>query len=70
MTLCLIAGAGILGIHFRRLPAWRHLSSYSLLTSALALFFLVALVSSRLQAQPLTGLWQRFRLPCCRVGVP
>jgi hypothetical membrane protein len=62
MSLCLIAAAGILGIRFRRLTAWRRLSSYSLLTSALALLFLVALVSSRVQAQPLTGLWQRFLL--------
>jgi len=61
MVLCLIVGAGILGIHFRRLPAWRHLSIYSLLTSALALLFMVALVSS-LETRTLTGLWQRLML--------
>jgi hypothetical protein len=61
MALCLIIGAGILGIHFRRLPAWRQLSIYSLLTSALALLFLVALMSS-LQTRTLTGLWQRLLL--------
>jgi len=61
MALCLIAAAGILGIHFRRLPPWRHLVMYSLLTSALALLFLVALVSS-LETRTLTGLWQRLLL--------
>jgi hypothetical protein len=62
MVLCLIAGAGILGIHFRRHPAWRYLSSYSLVTSVLGLFFLAALMNSRLQASSLTGLWQRLLL--------
>ena len=62
MALCLIAGAGVFGIHVRRLPGWRYFSSYSLATSALALFCLVALVTSRLQNQTLTGLWQRLLL--------
>lgn len=61
MTLSLILSAGILGIYFRRLPAWRHLSIYSLLTSALALLFLVALMRS-LKTWTLTGLWQRLLL--------
>jgi hypothetical protein len=53
--------AGILGIYFRRLPAWRHLSLYSLLTSGFALCFLVALASS-LETRALTSLWQRLML--------
>jgi len=59
--LCLIAGTATLGIGFRRFPAWRALSAYSLLTSAFALCFLVALASS-LEARELTGLWQRLLL--------
>ena len=59
--LCLIAATGILGVHFRRLPAWRSLSLYSLLTSVLALVLLMALVNS-LEARALTGLWQRSML--------
>lgn len=59
--LCLIAGAGLLGIQFRRLPAWRALSVYSLLTSGCGLLLLVALASS-LDARELTGHWQRLLL--------
>jgi hypothetical membrane protein len=59
--LCLILGAAILGIHFRRLAAWRARSVYSLLTSALAICFLGALASS-LDTRELTGLWQRLLL--------
>ena len=59
--LCLVAGAGILGIYFRRLPAWRPLSLYSLLSSGVALCLLVALASS-LDTRELTGLWQRLLL--------
>ena len=59
--LCAIIGAGIVGVRFHRLPAWRSLSRYSLVTSALALCFLVALATS-LEARLLTGLWQRLLL--------
>jgi hypothetical membrane protein len=59
--LCQIVAIGILGIHFRRLPAWRPVAIDSLLTSALALLFLVALASS-LDTRTLTGLWQRLML--------
>jgi len=59
--LCAIIGAGIVGIRFRRLPAWRNLSRYSLVTSAVALCFLVALATS-LESRLLTGLWQRLLL--------
>jgi hypothetical protein len=57
-VLCLVVAAGILGIQCRRLPAWRHLSVYSLVTSAVALLFLIALMSS-LESRTMTGLWQR-----------
>ena len=59
--VCFIVGAGILGIHFRSLPAWRPLSVYSLLTSAVAVCFLGALASS-LESRALAGLWQRLLL--------
>jgi hypothetical membrane protein len=59
--LCAITGAGIVGIRFRRLPAWRNLSRYSLVTSAVGLCFLVALATS-LESRLLTGLWQRLLL--------
>jgi hypothetical membrane protein len=59
--LCAIIGAGIVGIRFRRLPAWRNLSRYSLATSAVAFCFLVALATS-LESRLLTGLWQRLLL--------
>lgn len=56
--LCLIVGAAILGLQFRRLPAWRHLAIYSLLSSGFGLVFLAALASS-LESRTLTGAWQR-----------
>lgn len=59
--LSVIVGAGILGLHFRRLPSWRHLSFYSLFTSAVAFGFLVALASS-VESGAHTGLWQRLLL--------
>ena len=59
--LCLIVAASILGLHFRRLPAWRPLSLYSLVTSVVALGLLAALVGS-LETRVLTGLWQRLML--------
>ncbi len=59
--LCAIFGAGIVGLRYRRLPAWRKLSRYSLATSALGLCFLAALATS-LDSRELTGLWQRLLL--------
>jgi hypothetical membrane protein len=59
--LGLIAAMAILGIRFRSLQAWRHLSLFSLLTSAAAVCLLVVLVSS-LDSRVLTGLWQRLLL--------
>jgi FtsH-binding integral membrane protein len=61
MFLCLILGVAILGIYFRRVPTWGHLATYSLLTSAFALLFMVALVSS-LETRTLSGLWQRLMI--------
>ena len=58
MVLCLIIAAGIFGIQFRRLPAWRPQSIYSLFTSVVALVFLIAVINS-LESRKLTGLWQR-----------
>jgi hypothetical membrane protein len=71
--LGLIVGVAILGVQFRRLPAWGHLASYSLLTSAFAFLFMVALVSS-LETRTLSGLWQRLMLAalllwCAIIGV-
>lgn len=71
--LCLIAGAGVLGIYFRSLPAWRSLSVYSLASSGVALLLFVALASS-LDTRELTGLWQRLLLAvlflwCAVVGL-
>lgn len=59
--LCLIAAMAMLGVRFRDFPAWRHLSLFSLLSSATALFLLIALASS-LESRALTGLWQRLLL--------
>ena len=59
--LCLIVGAAFLGTDFRRLPTWRHLATYSLLTSAFAFVFMVALMSS-LETRTLSGLWQRLMI--------
>ncbi len=71
--LCAIIGAGIVGLDMRRVPAWRRLSRYSLLTSLVALGFLLALAAS-LETRLLTGLWQRFLLAtlfswCAVVGL-
>ena len=59
--LCLIVGAAIFGTHFRRLPRWHHLATYSLLTSTFAFAFMVALIAS-LETRTLSGLWQRLMI--------
>ena len=71
--LCAIVGTGVGGLRFRRFPEWRNLSRYSLLTSAVALGFLVALAGS-FESRLLTGLWQRLLLAtlfswCAIVGL-
>lgn len=59
--LCAILGSGLVGVCLRRLPAWRGLSRYSLLTGAAALCFMVALATS-IDSGVLSGLWQRLLL--------
>ncbi|NNL86735.1 MAG: DUF998 domain-containing protein [Myxococcales bacterium] len=59
--ISLIVATWILGVVFRRLPEWRSLSLYSLVTGFVALGFLVALVGT-LESRVLTGLWQRLLL--------
>lgn len=71
--LAAIAGTGLLGLRFRRLPAWRPLWLFSLVACALAAVFLALLVRS-LPTRELTGLWQRGMLTmlflwCAVVGV-
>lgn len=71
--LCLIVAMAILGVRFRRVPAWRHLSFFSLVASAAALCLLIALARS-LDSRVLTGLWQRLLLLvlftwCAIIGV-
>jgi len=71
--LCLIIATGILGIYFRKLTVWRALWLYSIITSIIALCFLLVLVNS-LESRVLIGLWQRLMLAtlflwCMIVGV-
>lgn len=67
------AGVGLFGRAVRRVPGWQGLSGYSLLSSAAAFVFLIALVAS-VESRTLTGLWQRLMLGtlflwCAVVGV-
>lgn len=71
--LCLIVAAGVLGIRFRRLPDWRGLWVYSVLTGVVGACFLAGLAGS-LETRALTGLWQRLLLAtlflwCAVVGL-
>ncbi len=71
--VCLIAAMAILGLRFRKSPAWRRLWLFSLVASAIALCLLVLLAGS-LDSRVLTGLWQRLLLAvlfswCAIVGV-
>lgn len=59
--ISMIAAIAMLGVRFRRWPAWRGLSTYSLISSVLAAVFLAALVTS-LESRVRTGLWQRMML--------
>lgn len=59
--LCLIIAMALLGVRFRSLPAWRHLSRFSLFAGAVALVLLVVLAGS-LDSRAFTGLWQRLLL--------
>lgn len=53
--------AGIVGVRYRRLPAWRSLSRYSLVTSVLATVCLLV-IGSLLESRVLIGVWQRLLL--------
>ncbi len=59
--ICLILATWLLGGSFRRMPQWRSLSVYSLVTGFVALGCLVALIGT-LESRVLTGLWQRLLL--------
>jgi hypothetical protein len=59
--LALIAAAGILGTHFRKVPEWRSFCLYSIATSIISLALMIGLVAS-LETRMLTGLWQRVLL--------
>jgi len=61
--LLAILGCALWGLHLRRTGRWGSLWAYSLATSGLALVFF-ALLAQSLEAQYLTGLWQRLLLVC------
>ena len=58
---CAIVGIGVLGAGFRRIPAWRSLSGYSLASSVVGLLVLILLISS-VESRVRTGLYQRLFL--------
>jgi hypothetical protein len=59
--LSAILGILILGISFRKLPSWRGLWLYSVVSAIVAFGFMIALVAS-LEAYTVTGIWQRLLL--------
>jgi hypothetical membrane protein len=59
--LCAILGSLLLGLTFRRLPNWRKLWLYSIVSAILSFVFLIALIAS-LDSHRLTGMWQRLLL--------
>lgn len=59
--LCAILGALVLGFTFRRLPYWRKLWLYSVVSALLSFFFLITLINS-IDSNKLTGMWQRLLL--------
>jgi hypothetical protein len=59
--LALILASALLGLHFRNVPEWRSFWLYSIVTSSVALAFMVVLVAS-METRSLTGLWQRLFL--------
>ena len=61
MFLSVIIGILILGISFRKLPSWRRLWLYSVLSSLVSLGLLIALINS-IQSLTYTGMWQRLYL--------
>jgi hypothetical membrane protein len=61
MFLCVIIGIFMLGISFRKLPSWRRLWLYSVLSALVSFGLLVALINST-QTFTYTGTWQRLFL--------
>jgi hypothetical membrane protein len=59
--LCAILGLLLLGFTFRRLPDWRKLWLYSIVSAILSFVFLIALIDS-LDSYRFTGMWQRLLL--------
>jgi hypothetical membrane protein len=61
MFLFVIIGIFILGISFRKLPSWRRLGLYSVVTSFISFGLLVTFIIS-IQTLTYTGMWQRLFL--------
>lgn len=59
--LCAILGILLLGVTFRRLPCWKKLWLYSIISAILSIVFLILLINS-LDAYRNTGMWQRLLL--------
>lgn len=59
--LSAIIGSFVLGISFRKLPAWRKLWIYSVLSALFSLCFFIAMANS-FESRTLTGMWERLLL--------
>lgn len=59
--LCAYTGILLLGIGFRRLPLWRWLWKYSVISALLSIVFNIGLVNS-LESFTYSGVWQRLML--------
>jgi hypothetical membrane protein len=56
-----IVAAGMVGVRYRRLPAWQAVARYSVATSVLASVCLLV-IGSLLESRQLIGVWQRLLL--------
>lgn len=61
MFLCVIIGIFMLGMLFRRLPAWHGLWLYSLVSALIALVLFITFINS-IDSRTYTGMWQRLFL--------
>jgi hypothetical membrane protein len=61
MFLCVIAGILILGLSFRKIPSWRGLWIYSVLSSPISLILFITFINS-MDSHTYTGMWQRLFL--------
>ena len=59
--LCATLGSLLLGFTFRRLPYWRKLWLYSIVSAILSFVFIIILIDS-LDSYRFTGMWQRLLL--------